>query len=109
MDSPNLSCLLHQEEIQTLRDEVVTLESQVRKLKQIKQRRTQAAAGKRSLQERSAAFDTVEGENAELKAAILAQKAQLNNLFETMQANKLIVTTRPIYKDEPELEKKPSC
>lgn len=83
----------------------MTLESQVRKLKQIKSRRRQVAAEERSRQEKSAKFATAEEENAELKAAILVQKAQLNNLLEMMQANKLIVTTRP---GESDLTKEPS-
>lgn len=79
-------------EIRHLRDEVITLETQIRKLKHIKsRRRRQESANSGS---NTAMRSKIETENAELKAAILAQKAQLNSLIDRMQESKLLVSSR---------------
>lgn len=75
-----------QEEIQILRDEVIALESQVRKLKQTKSHRRQEA--ERNQREKNESVATLEHENSELKNAIHKQKEQLSNLIECIKASR---------------------
>lgn len=99
-----------QMEIRQLRDEAVALEAQIRKLKlaQSRLRRQQDTAsatigagttatistetgGKSSLlQSDHPSMSAIEVENSELKAAVLAQKAQLSSLIDRMRAHKLL-------------------
>lgn len=89
-----LTCCVLQAEIHVLRDQVVALESQVRKLKHRKTRRRHTTSSASS-STNTTPIAELEAENAELKAAVLAQKAQLNSLIERLQANELLVAEAP--------------